>query len=52
MYKGHPFASKVLEKIEQERLLQNHRTNIRRVRPSTGLLDNQDNCVTLNSKKK
>lgn len=52
MYKGHPFANKVLEKIEQEKLQQTHLNNILRVRPSTGMAGNRDNYVTLNPKKK
>jgi hypothetical protein len=52
MYKGHPFASKVLERIEKEKCLQNHRNNLRNVRPSTGMAEPTDNYLTLNSKKK
>jgi hypothetical protein len=51
MYKGHPFASKILEKLEQEKLRHQHISNIRRIRPSTGVPDN-DAMITLNPGKK
>lgn len=37
MYKGHPFANKVLEKLEQEKQLEIHKHNLKQIRPRTGL---------------
>lgn len=52
MYKGHPFANKILEKMEQDKLRQTHLSNIRRVRPSTGVPEGKEMYFTLNPKKK
>ena len=52
MYKGHPFANKILEKMEQDKLRQTHVSHIRRMRPSTGVPESKETCVTLNPKKK
>lgn len=52
MYKGHPFANKVLNRIEQDKLLENHRQNLKQARPSTEFLSTRDNFLTLNPKKK
>lgn len=52
MYKGHPFASKVLQKMEQEKQQQQHRNNLKSIRPRTGLGEPNDNCLTLNTRKK
>jgi len=52
MYKGQPFANKILEKIEQDQLRKTHLNNIRRVRPNTGIPESRDAMHTLNPSKR
>ena len=51
MYKGQPIANKVLHKMEQHKLQQQHRSNLRQARPVTDL-ETKDSFYTLNPKKK
>jgi hypothetical protein len=52
MYKGQPFANKVLQRMEVEKLMETHQHNLKNVRPNTDFQETRDKFFTLNPKKK